>query len=186
MKVEIEQGTDEWKELRRTKITATDASCILGLNPYKSSDELLRQKLEKIDEELNEAMERGRILEPKAREHFIKNTGIEVVPSVHVKDWAMCSTDGISEEKNIVLEIKCGKKAYSDASSRYANKRIPGYYYAQMQHILWVTCLDICYYMCFNGWFDITIPVNRDEEFIDRMIEKEYEFYLKMKEHIEV
>ena len=209
--IEIEQGSEEWRFLRKSRITATDAPVILGLSPYKSIDQLMEEKLgpnETID---NEAMKRGRELEPIVREKFILTSQMIMKPSVHLglphpypsiysdfdsisDEWIMCSTDGISNDGKVVLEIKCGRKSYADAFTARKTKektlhpshRIPDYYYAQIQHILACTGALLCFYMCYQSGFDITLPVQRNESFISNMLEKEYAFYLEMQARREV
>jgi putative phage-type endonuclease len=180
MLLDITQGTEEWKALRKTKITGTDASIILGLNPYKSEDKLLRQKLNlDIEDEVNEAMAIGQQLEPIARDIFCRQTKEWYVPSVHIhdiEDWMMCSTDGITLDGSTILEIKCGKSAYE----KLKNDEIPSYYMAQIQHNLYVSGACICNFMTYwdSNW--IYKKVLRDEEFIGQLIDKEREFYNRL------
>ena len=74
----IEQGSAEWLALRRTKITASDAGVITQLNPWKTPRDLFFEKYGFTQVIENEAMRRGTAMEPFAREHFIKHTGIFV------------------------------------------------------------------------------------------------------------
>lgn len=188
----MEQGSESWLALRKTKITATDASCILGLNGFKSAEKLMLEKTGQIEPEaLNDAMRRGTLLEPKARELYCKQTGFTGKPTVHLGvesesygaftwinyDWAMCSTDFLVENEDVVAEFKCGKTAFKQALQGF----IPDYYLCQMQHIMWLTGRSLCHYGAFDGEETlITLAVKKDMDFIDKMIEQEYEFYQKM------
>ncbi len=113
----LEQGSEEWKLLRLSKITASDISSIIGVNPFKSRDKLMHCKKTGYQEPTNEAMQRGTILEPYARELYEEQFGYKMTPTVHVgvdaeksgdctwvnHDWAMCSTDGLKEDGTVVL-----------------------------------------------------------------------------------
>lgn len=185
MIIDVEQGSQEWKSLRLNKISATDASIILKLNPWVSREMLMARKKGIIEEEeMNDAMRRGQELEPIARALYEDRVGVKMKPTVRVGQdgWAMCSTDGESETplrdgRHFCIEIKSGKKAYEQALDNF----IPDYYLAQIQHILWLTDCSWCHYCAFDGKDDLKIiKVFPNPEFIENMIQKEYEFYKEM------
>lgn len=174
--IDIEQGTPEWLALRKTKITATDASVIMGCNPWKTKLQLYNEKIsEENNEVTNEHMQRGTLLEPFARALFTIKTGIKVKPAVIVNDWTMASLDGLSECGKHAVEIKCPHK---QKSSGALSKKIPLIYYPQVQHIIWVLNLSKMSYFSFVGVDGIVVVVERDEEFIEKMILEEWKFYL--------
>ena len=178
--LQLEQGSQEWLEKRKCCITSTDAASIMGLNPYKSRKDVLKQKLGLGQEqEENEAMKQGRELEPKAREVYMLQENVIVIPEVCVHDeyfWAMASLDGLAEGGQHIVEIKCGKSAFEQAQ----RGEIPQYYRCQMQHALFVTDLKVCHYFCFWEGKSILLVVHRDEEFILKLIEEEKKFYDEM------
>ncbi len=172
--IEIEQGSAEWLELRRTKITSTDAAVILGANPWKTIEKLKEEKFGVKDDYKNAAMQRGQDLEPVARKLYEDLYSIKLMPKVFVRDFAMASVDGICEKNEHLIEIKCPlekncKKAISE--------KIPPYYFAQMQHQLYVLALDMMYYFVYDGFFGYRQEVKRDEKYIENMVQKEREFY---------
>jgi putative phage-type endonuclease len=171
---EIIQGSETWKELRKTKITSTDSSVIMGCNPWKTPYSLWRQKMD-LDppEEENEAMRRGSEMEPHARKWFINETGIQCEPKVVFKDFMMASLDGLSSDQNLVVEIKCGSKAFEQAMKG----EIPDYYMCQIQHAMYCAGVSVCYYVVFNGKDGIIIDVHLQPYFIIDMLQKEKEFY---------
>lgn len=178
MRLKLEQGSYEWKARRRMSVTGSDAKIIMGHDPRgKSIDKLILQKLElEPEEEQNQFMKMGIMLEPLARDIFCREMGLLMVPSVHCHDtltWAMCSTDGINFDEDIILEIKSGMKAFE----LLENDIIPDYYIDQIQHNLWVTGAKSCYYMAY--WKDewIIKLVDRDEAYIQQLVAKESEFY---------
>lgn len=172
---DIQQGTPEWFSIRKTKITATDAGVILGVNHWKTRIQLYHEKLSDYsDISVNDKMQRGIDLEPIARDFFILKTGIIVYPKVVIKDWVMASLDGINDRGNCIVEIKCpGEKDHSEAILG----RVPSHYYPQLQHQMYVADVDEMYYFSFDGEDGVIVTVKRDQEYIDRMIKEEKIFY---------
>ena len=179
--VELDQNTDEWLEWRYGGIGASDASTIMGENRFKSPEELLHEKVNHIDEPQNEAMAEGKRLEPIARDEYQAETG-NLVEAICIQSieypWIRASLDGFNEDKQYLVEIKCGRSAYKKAE--YGE--VPDYYMGQLQHQLMLTglaCLDYqCYWPQCPG---ILINVDRDDRYIKKLFKVENEFYSKMK-----
>ena len=146
--VDVEQSSPEWHALRKRKITATDAVILMKESPWKTPSNLYHEKIsDRPPSAPNERMQRGLDLEPIAREHFIRSSGVKVTPTVVVKDWAMASLDGMSEDGNVILEIKCpGQKDHNIALSGH----VPDHYRAQLQHQMYVTGLQETFYYSFD------------------------------------
>lgn len=180
--IKVEQGSQEWLAWRKTVITATDCSCILGNNPWVTPYKCWQRKLGLIEEQQsNEAMERGKRLEPKARAHFIERFGIEMKPMVveNLKfDFLGASLDGINLYGNVILEIKCGGAKLHEMAAR---GEIPQYYQDQMQHQLLVTGAPKCYYYSYLEMDDkcdgIRIEVLPDPKFKEMFMPKAREFW---------
>ncbi len=179
--IELEQGTQLWLNWRHSGIGASDASTIMGENRFKSPDELLHEKKYKIDTKPNEKMRKGTELEPKARSLYQKNTKKEVQPiciQSNSYSWLKASLDGISNDYETLVEIKCGQSAYWQA----AKSIVPDYYFGQLQHLLMVTGLNSLDYWCYwPGEKGILIKVNRDNSYIKRLFKQEEIFYQSMK-----
>jgi putative phage-type endonuclease len=177
-KIEVEQGSPEWLSWRKTVITATDASIIMGNNPWDTPYKCWQKKLGLIEEKAsNEAMERGKRLEPEARAMFIERHGIDMKPMVVEStefDFLGASLDGISDGEGLLLEIKCGGAKLHDMA---AKGEIPAYYQDQMQHQLLVTGADKCFYYSYNGTDGICIDVLPDPEFKAKFMPKAREFW---------
>ena len=171
----VKQGSQEWLNLRKTKITATDAAVILGASHWKTRVQLYHEKVS--DENKNftsERMQRGLDLEPVARDLFCLEHGLMMEPAVVVKDWAMASLDGIDPDGKHIVEIKCpGSKDHSEALLG----KVPTHYYPQIQHQLYVTGLPKAFYYSFDGSDGVTVEVQRDDAFIEKMLEEERAFY---------
>jgi putative phage-type endonuclease len=176
--INVVPGSTQWLNWRRTKITASDASPILGTSPWKSISDLYIEKLFKIEKEDNSFMARGRYLEPIALEAFEEETGLVMFPAVvesETIEWMGASLDGLTIDQKAYVEIKCSGR--SDHNFVIENKEPPHKYVAQIQHQLACTGLEKCYYYSFDGTAGIILEVPRDDDFIEKMIEKEFEFW---------
>ena len=112
---DLVQGTPEWLELRKGKVSATDAYDLLN---GKSIDQILADK-QNTTFTGNEATERGHLLERQAREIFqslhpelsVKEAGAilnEAFPN------ALISPDGVINNGMALLEIKSFEKAHHE------------------------------------------------------------------------
>ena len=173
----MEQGTQEWKDFRRSKIGASDAAVILGMSPYKTKFELWEEKVLGKDQEQNSAMARGSALESEARECFEKLTNIPILPKVVIhteRDWQMASLDGITFDGTIIVEIKCPNKEVHALAEKGS---LPEYYMAQVQHQFAVTGALKGYYFSYNGKQGVLVEVFPDDKFIEKMLKEEEKFY---------
>ncbi len=198
--IDVTQGSDTWKEMRRNHITSTDSSIIMNVNPHCSPLKLWTQKIQGTEIESNYAMERGTRLEPLARDWASNILQEDLYPKVVVSEefpWAMSSLDGISTDEKTLIEIKCpGKKVHNLAKQGH----IPDYYKCQIQHHLFVTGCERCHYISYDNFYGesfsdyrtsemvcedgVIIVVNRDEEFIKHLIKAEMEFLYKLRDFI--
>lgn len=176
--IELEQGSPEWLAWRKTVITATDASIIRGNNPWDTPYKCWQRKLGLIEEKKsNEAMERGKRLEPEARAQFIQKFGIDMIPVVAESseyEFLGASLDGLSTDKSSILEIKCGGSKLHYMAAR---GEIPQYYQDQMQHQLLVTGASKCFYYSYDGSDGICIEVLPDAEFKSTFLPQAREFW---------
>jgi len=176
--IKVEQGTDEWLSWRKTVITATDASVIMGNNPWTTPYKCWQRKLGLVEEQKsNDAMERGKRLEPEARAQFIQRYDINMQPMVVESteyEFLGASLDGITFSGRFILEIKCGGTKLHDLAAR---GEIPAYYLDQMQHQLLVTGAEKCFYYSYNGTDGICIEVLPDPDFVHKFIPKARAFW---------
>jgi len=174
----MQQGSTEWLAWRKTKITASDAPIIMDLSPYRTAYELWCEKLDLIEpQKSNPYMQRGLDLEESAREEFENQTGIYTIPRVinHKKlDWFGASLDGMDLAEENIVEIKCnGPKIHSTVLMG----NLPDHHYCQVQHQIEAAGLNYSYYFSYDGLKGFEIKIKRNQEFIDKMIEKEFEFW---------
>src|SRR5699024_6239617 len=75
----LEMTRKEWLRARQTGIGGSDASAILGFNPWKSPFELYIDKTSNEIEEIdNEAIHWGNVLEDVVADEFTRRTGKRV------------------------------------------------------------------------------------------------------------
>jgi putative phage-type endonuclease len=178
--INLEQGTKEWLNWRTTVITATDCPSILGSSPWQTKYKCWQRKLGLVEEQKsNFAMEEGKRLEPLARDLFIKETGINMLPIVIEStdyEFLGASLDGISDCRRFILEIKCGGEELYEKALR---SEIPDYYRDQMQHQLLVTNAELCYYVVYSKKHKeiVIMELKPDPEFIVKFLPIAREFW---------
>jgi len=177
------QGTESWREWRAQGIGASEAPIIMGESRFKTWSQLLEEKRGPVrDFGQNAAMAMGTRLEPEARERYIAKTGRKVFPiciqSTRI-EWLRASLDGLSPDGQAAVEIKCGRAAYWSAAK---TRRVSKDYYGQLQQIMAVTNLrSLDYWCCWPGFPAILIPVERNDNYIDRLLQKGAEFWSAVK-----
>ena len=178
------QGSESWKKMRLSKITATDTATILNKSPFSTPKDLWEQKLGiQPPTPVNKAMTRGSELEERARLLLNELTGIEFTPIVVLHDdyeWMMASLDGYNEDNNVICEIKSPNE---DTHRLAIEGIIKEYYICQVQKQLLCTGASRCYYFSYRPEYHIKlaiIEVFPDLELHKIIIEKEYEFYVNM------
>ena len=176
--IELEQGSSEWLSWRKTVITATESSIIMGNNPWDTPYTCWQRKLGLIeDKKSNEAMERGKRLEPEARAQFTERHKVNMVPIVVESSefsFLGASLDGFCGECNAVLEIKCGGAKLHNMAK---NQEVPQYYLDQMQHQMLVTGAERCFYYSYDGIDGICIEVLPDALWVKKFMPKAREFW---------
>lgn len=177
--IDLQQGTDAWLEWRSQGIGASDAPAIMGENPWKSPAQLLQEKCGETRRFTpNAAMVRGTELEPEARRYYEHQVGVPVAPACLQSarfDWLRASVDGLAVDGSMVVEIKCGESVYSKSA---ASRKVPGYYFGQLQHILAVTNLPMIDFWCYlPDRPAVHLSVARDDGYIERLLDIEHAFW---------
>jgi len=173
----MEQGSQEWHDLRRTRIGSSDAPIIMGASPWKTAYELWFEKVTGATQEQTPAMARGVALEESARQRFQEKMGIMMMPKVVVSQknaWQMASLDGISFDGTSILEIK---HANREVFERAKQGDLPDYYNIQIQHALDTTGAAKCYYVVSDGEKDAYVEVFPDQDLIKEIREENEKFY---------
>lgn len=175
----MEQGTKEWLEHRKTKVTSSDASALMGVGystPYK---EWLKKFDLSPDQYSTPAMIHGNEMEPIALNLFNTKMGLNLVKDIVECDWRMSSLDGYDREKNIFVEIKC---PFSKEENHNMAKEgiIPKENYPQMAHHFLETKADEGYFFSyFRGDEALIYLTKKDFEnsYMDKLDNSEREFF---------
>lgn len=183
--IDLEIGSQEWLDYRKKGIGASESSSILSMNPWSDSLDLWEQKVLDKKVFLNSKMKRGQDREEEARVWFEKKMGVVIMPKMiqHPNhSWKYATLDGIDLDEQIIVEIKwANDKVHSQAKAGI----VADYYYPQVQSQIACSGLDSAFFLSCqdnDGIVDFqVVEVDRDQSFINWMIEKEEFFY---KEHL--
>ncbi len=154
---------DAWLAQRQGRITGSRVAAILGLDKYKTADDVLREMVREArgaEREFtgNEATAFGHEHEPHAIEAYEEQTGQLVISTglhVHpVHDWLAASPDGLIGHDGLI-EVKCPFRA------TYTTLAEVPHYAAQIQLQLVCTGRDWCDFVV---WRDGQIIVERVEQ----------------------
>jgi len=198
----LEQGTEEWKQLRAGVITASRASRLVTSKGERSKagfDDLVAELTaetitgELTDFHVNDAMKRGTELEPDARSAFTLFNDCEVqqVGFIKIKDRPIgCSPDGIivnGKNTKDLLEIKC---PLPKTQIKYLDGAhvVPTSYIAQCQFQLYVTGSEIVHFFSYNpSMKPFYVEVKRDDKFQkllhEHLLEAEEAIKTKVQKH---
>lgn len=173
---EIIQGTQEWKQVRKGKLTATSALTLATQG--KGLETLCMEKaiervygLQESDFEPTEAMKHGIETESEARIIYELETNNEVKQIGFCEDnsFVGVSPDGLIGDDGLI-EIKCyGNKHYAEY---LINNEIDKKYYYQVQMQLLVTKRNWCDFVVYNTNFEKYIIIKkifRNEETIKKI-----------------
>lgn len=177
----MQQNSSEWLSWRKSKIGASDAPIIMGMSPWKTPYQLWRLKVGLDDyDPVNAAMQRGHDLEEKARSAYEENCGYIMLPQVvesKERSFMIASFDGLTLDGKRGVEIKCP----GESDHLLAQKGvIPDKYVSQLQHQMFVGELDCIDYWSYDGENGCLVECERDDFFIEKMLEKEMDFYEKV------
>lgn len=182
IKHKLPETREEWLRNRFFGIGGSDAGTVLGLNPYKSAFTLWCEKTHKIDvpDIDNESMRQGRDLEEYVAKRFEEETGKKVRKSgfsfqSKKHPFMLANVDRLVVGEKAGLECKT---ANALTRTKYDKGDIPASYYAQCMHYMAVTGLEKWYIaiLVLGKSFHV-FEIQRDEEEIQALIEKEKEFW---------
>ena len=171
----FEQRTEDWYNIRKGKMTASNAETIIangkGLETYIYN--LMAEYYSSAEKEnyINADMQRGIDLEPEAKIEFQFYTGLGIkeVGCVELNEYILASPDGLIGDDGLI-EIKCPND--SIYFKLLLSNNIKPEYIAQMQMQMYVTDRQYCYFVSYNPNFEKSLyikKINRDEEMIDKL-----------------
>ena len=164
-----DQRSQEWYQLRRERLTASDVATAIGMNPYSSRADLIYKKCGgKDDFKGNAATKHGEKWEDTAIRIYCEkyndkafDFGLLPHPTI---PFLGGSPDGITA-KGTVLEVKC------PLMREIIPGVVPSYYLPQVQIVMECTNLDVAHFIQYkpapNEVFDVTV-VPRDRNWFAR------------------
>ena len=170
----------EWLKHRQAGIGGSDASCIAGLNPWKSAIQLYMDKKEENPQEQKSLRrELGNRLEGLVAELFTEATGLKVrnvngILKNYKYPFAIANIDRAIVGEKAFLECK--------TTNSYALKEweegVPAHYEIQCLHYMAITGATHCYIAALIGNSDfIWHKIERDQETIDYLMQIERDFW---------
>lgn len=181
----MEQRSEEWFEARKGRVTGSSVGAILGLDPNRSREDVLREMVRDYhgapkEFQGNIATQWGVTHEDEARIDFEFATGKEVALATFcVHDnliWLGASPDGFVDS-DAVLEIKCpfGLRDQKEPVFKTASEQM--HYMAQMQIEMFVTDRSICYFWQWTPHGSKLEAVEYDPEMISEIVPQLRDFY---------
>lgn len=176
--IKLLQGSNEWHDYRKWPTrNASDAAAMMGLSPYISRSELIRQKATGADllvsKKLQQTFDKGHAAEDSARTIIEKMIDDELYPVV-VRD-TICgvtysaSLDGLTMDHKLAFEHKLWNKTLADKVSK---NELPEGYWPQCQQILMLTQSEKLIFVVSDGTEGkmVWMSIYPDEHKIDRLI----------------
>lgn len=155
--VHLEQNSPAWEAWRQTRFGASDAAAMLGISPYKTRAQLLREKqgvIAKTSDYQRELYAAGHAAEKAILPHLEDLAGQPITPCVYEgEDSIAASLDGISFEGTLIIEHKLLRD--SDASRKRFDMATRGelaeHDMAQVQQQLMVSGAEKCWFVVSDG-----------------------------------
>ena len=171
---DIEQGTKEWRDVRKLKFTASNANTIIanGKGLQTLVDEMLAEYYssgnypEYTDEYKNYQMKRGNDYEEQARKIYEFETGNKVkqVGFIELDDRVGVSPDGLIGDDGLIEIKNHSDKVFMRLAE---TKKIDKKYIDQMQMQMFVSGRSWCDYFAFNPNFNPCYVIIRIKKDID-------------------
>jgi len=179
------QRSEEWFEMRKGKITASDGGCVLGLNKYEPQYKFIIKKTVGSTFKSNNACYYGKKLEEPATMIYAYRLNVRVdefgLLGHQSKDILGASPDGICnrykyDKKTLskyvgrMLEIKCPLMRAIKRTGGIKGNICPIYYWIQVQLQLECCDLDECdFWQCkfyeYNDRDEFMFDTKKDEPF---------------------
>ena len=171
----MKQLSTEWFEKRKSRVTGSNIGAILGLNPHKTADDVMREMVRAYhgaerDFVGNAATEWGNYNEAGAIAEYqmetgntVKETGFHIHPE---HDWLGASPDGLIGDDG-VSEIKCPYGQRNKVPTSFKTFKEQDHYAAQVQFEMYCTGRSWCdfYQWAPNGSSLERVPF--DPEFVE-------------------
>lgn len=186
-KLNLEQGTEIWKQERLKHCTASQTPVLFGLSPYQTKLQLFEEKLTGKEREYSEQTKTlfqiGHKAEKAGRDWIESHLGITIPPTVVISNAIpdlLASLDGFSEAKNVVAEFKyVGKEVRLDVEKG----KIPAHHECQVQAQLLATGAERCIYFVLDPEGNAAVTdIRPDKDYINNIGEEVTKFMKDVRE----
>jgi putative phage-type endonuclease len=175
---------------RKGRVTGSQAGAILGLCPWRTREDVIRDWLYGSTFEGNAATEYGKFHEehafadlqlmyPNAR---LSNDEFVIADQDH---WLGCTPDGYIDSENAVIEIKCPFNLKDDENPQFKAIEDQPHYYAQVQIEMYCTGRDVCHFYQWNRFDSQLSIVNIDHPWLDDNLPKLAAFIIEVEQRRE-
>ena len=152
----VQQGTQEWHDLRASHFTASEAPAMMGASRFKSRDQLLKEKATGLTEEVTPRQQarfdEGHAAEAKARPISEAIIGEELFPvtgSDTIEDLPLlASLDGLTMMEDVAYEHKLWNQR---VVAQIEAEQLEPEYYWQLEHQLLVSGAEKTLFDCSDG-----------------------------------
>lgn len=187
MKIDIEQDTADWHNLRLVSIGASDIPVIAGVSEYMTPYKLWQIKTGFCTQDApNPAMLKGKDYEPMIRQRASEELGLAFLPEVHLNPdhmFALASLDGIAYEDGKPHLLEC--KYNSESKHKAAKEGAPVFAHVlQMQWQMFCAEANLCYYASYHDKTDdlVIALVGRSDDLIKQIFKKAQDFVRRIEE----
>lgn len=183
----IEQRSAEWFEARKGKLTGSNIGAAIGVNPWKTPDDLIRQMVREYhgaesEFQGNIATEYGQLHEPLAQMNyqtltgnFVEECGFFVHPD---HPWLGASPDGLIDSDG-VLEVKCPFGLRNKTDPEFKTLAEQPHYKSQVMVELACTGRSFCHFYQWTPNGESLEVVNYDAAWWSEYLPVLEEFYAR-------
>lgn len=180
-RVLVRQGTPEWLEWRKGKITGTGSAAVMGVSPYVTKRDYYFEfaGFEMPEDDSKEFIfSRGHAVEEELRELLFDKVGVAMPEACFETDDKMlaCSVDGYLEGVGIAEMKYVGKEVFDNIAD-HGLDYIPAHHMIQMQKNMALANVDICFYCIKSSKKDTAIlEVKKNDSLVAEIINADYQF----------
>ena len=154
--IDAQQGSHEWLAIRAKHFTGSEASAMLGLSPYMTRNDLLKQKATGIVPEVSSAQQRlydrGHVTEELTRPIVEEDIGEELYPATCSREVdglpLLASYDGLTMDEAITWEHKLWNESLAQA---VLCGEVPDSHWPQLEQGLLVSGASRCRFTVSDG-----------------------------------
>jgi len=181
--MEVEQRSPEWFQQRKGRVTGSNVAAILGDDPYRTADDVLRSMVRDyhgVESEFpdNPAMAWGRSNEANAIGLFGLSTGLDVQKCgfFPYEDWLGASPDGLIGDDTI-LEFKCPYGIRNKPAPVPFKRLDQTHYFGQIQIEILATGRNKAIFAQWTPNGEYVEHVNQDQDWLNENLPKLRAFY---------